>query len=91
MEENIEIIKGVTLLYHEATFMQELLDKAKKTGHSTTIDAATIARKARVNKLLIGHFSKRYQNLNEVLEETKSVFPNTILASDGMSIDFDSI
>jgi len=91
VEENIEIIQGVTLLYHEATFMKELIDKAKKTGHSTTIDAATIARKAKVNKLLIGHFSKRYQNLNEVLEETQLVFPNTILASDGMLIDFDTI
>ncbi len=91
VEENTKKIKDVTLLYHEVTFMKELQGKAKKTGHSTTIDAATIAKKARVKKLLIGHFSKRYKNLNKILEETKSIFPNSILASDGMLIDFNFI
>ncbi len=91
VEKNIEKIKGVTLLYHETTFMKDKADKAQMTGHSTTIDAATMAKKASVKKLLIGHFSKRYNDLEDLLEETKSIFPNTILASDGKTIDFDTI
>jgi len=88
---NAEKIKGVTLLYHEATFMQDLKDKAVQTGHSTTIDAATLAQQANVKQLLIGHFSSRYNNLDVVLNETKSIFENTILATDGATFDFDLI
>ena len=91
VEENIERIKGVTLLYHEATFMQDLVEKAKETGHSTTIDAANMAKRAKVKNLLIGHFSSRYNDLNNLLEETKSVFPDTLLAIDGSFLDFDAI
>ncbi len=89
--KNAEKIKGVTLLYHETTFMQDLKDKAIQTGHSTTIDAATLAKKANVKQLLIGHFSSRYNNLNIVLNEAKSIFENTILATDGATFDFDLI
>ncbi len=88
---NAEKINGVTLLYHEATFMQDLKDKAMQTGHSTTIDAATLAQQANVKQLLIGHFSSRYNNLDVVLNETKSIFENTILATDGVTFDFDLI
>ena len=91
VEENIETIKGVTLLYHETTFMQDLAEKAKETGHSTTIDAANMAKKAKVRNLLIGHFSSRYSDLNNLLAETKSVFPDTFLAIDGSIFDFDTI
>ncbi|MBC8265922.1 MAG: ribonuclease Z [Flavobacteriales bacterium] len=91
VEENINKIKGVTLLYHEATFMKDLQEKALQTGHSTTVDAATIAKKAEVKQLLIGHFSKRYNNLEDLLEETRLVFVNTSLAADGETYDFDTI
>jgi ribonuclease Z len=91
VEENIATIKGVTLLYHEATFMKDLVEKARQTGHSTTIDAATMAKKAKVKKLVIGHFSSRYNDLEELLAETKSVFTNTYLATDGSTFNFDAI
>ena len=90
-EALIEKVKGVDLLYHEATFKKELSARAKETGHSTTFDAATIAKKAEVKNLLIGHFSQRYRNLDELLIEAKSVFPNTYLATDGSTFDFDTI
>ncbi|MBN4066160.1 ribonuclease Z [Candidatus Amoebophilus asiaticus] len=84
-EKIIPLIKGVDLLYHETTFMHDLVERAKETYHSTTIQAGTIANKAGVKKLIIGHFSARYGSLQPLLEETKSVFPNTILAIEGES------
>lgn len=78
-EELINHIKGVDLLYHEATFLDELSDLAKKTGHSTAKEAAEIAQKAEVKKLIIGHFSNRYRDFNLLLNEAQSVFPNTEL------------
>ncbi|MGY8989332.1 MAG: ribonuclease Z, partial [Flavobacteriales bacterium] len=69
----------------------ELSERAKETGHSTTFDAATIAKKAGVKNLLIGHFSQRYRNLDELLIEAKSIFPKTYLASDGSTFDFNAI
>ena len=78
-------------MYHEATFMKELAEKAQQTGHSTTIDAATMAKKATVKKLVIGHFSTRYKSLDDLLSEAKSVFKNTELATDGSTFNFDTI
>lgn len=78
-EELINHIKGVDLLYHEATFLDDLSDLAKKTGHSTAKEAAEIAKKAEVKKLIIGHFSNRYRDFNLLLNEAQSVFPNTEL------------
>lgn len=77
-----EFIKGVDLLYHEATFTEELRGWAEKTLHSTAADAARIARMAGAGKLIIGHFSSRYDDLTPFLEEARSVFPNTFLAND---------
>jgi len=79
----IGTIKGVDLLYHEATFTEEHSDRAVKTQHSTARQAAKIALKSNVNQLIIGHFSNRYINLNELLNEAKAVFENTQLAEDG--------
>ncbi len=84
-ERIIECIKGVDLLYHEATFMHDMLPRAKETFHTTTIQAATIAKKAEVKKLMIGHYSARYKDLQPLLIEAKSVFENTILAVEGES------
>ena len=87
----IEKIKGIDLLYHEATFKKDLADRAKQTGHSTTYEAATIAKKAEVKNLLIGHFSQRYKNLDELLIEARDTFENTILAESGLELDFNMI
>jgi len=87
----IDKVKGVSLLYHETTFMNDRKDRAEETNHSTTIDAATIAKLAEVNYLLIGHFSQRYRDESILLEETKSVFKNTILAKQGLSINFSDL
>ena len=82
-ESIVEYITGVDLLYHEATFMQAMQKRAKETFHSTTIEAATIAQKAGVKKLMIGHYSARYKELEPLLIEAQSVFANTILAIEG--------
>jgi ribonuclease Z len=88
-ERIIEFITGVDLLYHEATFMNDMLSRAKETFHSTAIQAATIAQKAQVHKLIIGHYSARYKDLQPLLEEAKTVFKNTILAIEGESIQIE--
>lgn len=82
-EEILPIIKGVNLLYHEATFAEEHSDRAKKTYHSTAKEAASIALKAEAKSLIIGHFSNRYANLNLLLDEAKIVFEKTELAIEG--------
>jgi ribonuclease Z len=77
-----EIVKNVDLLYHEATFACESLVTAKQTGHSTTVQAAEIAKLSNAKKLIIGHFSSRYKNLTPLLDEARSVFPETYLAKE---------
>lgn len=86
-EPVIDFVKGVDLLYHESTFLNDKKDRAKETFHTTAEQAATIAREAQVRKLVLGHFSSRYRSLEEFLTESKSIFPNTILASDGLNIE----
>jgi ribonuclease Z len=82
-ETIVPFLKDCDLLYHEATFMQDMAAAAKEKMHSTTIDAAAIASKGRVKKLVIGHFSARYDDLQPLLDEARSVFPETYLAEDG--------
>ncbi len=76
------LIKGTDLLYHEATFMQSDKALARQTGHSTTTDAAKAAVKAEAGRLLIGHISNRYKNLEDVLAETREIFENVSLAEE---------
>jgi ribonuclease Z len=76
-------IKDCDTLYHEATFMHDLLDRAKETHHTTALQAAEVAKINGVKKLLIGHFSSRYKTLQMLLEEAQSVFENTELAVEG--------
>jgi len=90
-ERIIPVIKGVNLLYHEATFMKDMLARAKETYHSTTIQAATIAQKANVQQLMIGHYSARYKDLQPLLEEAQTIFKNTILAKEGESIRIEPV
>ena len=75
-------------MYHEATFMNDRKNRAEETNHSTTIDAATIAKLAEVKHLLIGHFSQRYKDDSVLLEESKSVFKNTFVIKQGQTINF---
>jgi len=79
----IPIVQGCDLLYHEATFMDEAGDRATQTFHSTTLQAGAIAQKAGVKKLLIGHFSAKYTNLEQMVEEARTIFPKTELAIEG--------
>ena len=81
--EIIPNIKNVDLLYHEATFAETELERAKVTYHSTARQAAEIARDAEVKKLVIGHYSSRYNELGVLLKEASEVFPNTELANEG--------
>jgi len=78
-----EVIKNVNLLYHEATFTEELRDWAIKTYHSTALDAAKIAQMAHAGKLIIGHFSSRYKTTEPFLAEARTVFQNTEVVVDG--------
>ncbi|MEM1324295.1 MAG: ribonuclease Z [Bacteroidota bacterium] len=82
-ESIIDQIKGVSLLYHESTFMHEVLELAKQTMHSTAHQAATIAHKAQVGQLILGHYSSRYQDLSPLLAEARAVFPNSELGEGG--------
>jgi len=82
-EDIIPVIEGASLLYHETTFMNNREANAADKFHSTTGQAATIALKANVKKLLIGHFSARYDDLQPLLDEARAVFPETELAVDG--------
>ncbi len=87
-ESIVPLIQGVKLLYHETTFLHELLDRAQDTLHTTAWQAGTIAQMAAVKHLLIGHFSSRYKDVHPLLAEAKSVFERTLLAEDGLCIDF---
>ncbi len=82
----IDQITNVDTLYHEATFTQSMVDRAKETFHTTALEAAQIAVKAGIKKqLLLGHFSARYKDLEPLLEEAKGVFPNSRLAIEGQT------
>lgn len=84
-EELIDKVRGVDLLYHETTYLKDLEERAAARFHTTTTQAATIALKAGVKKLLIGHFSSKYDKLDIFEEEAKEVFPNTSLAIEGVT------
>lgn len=86
-ENILPFIEGVDLLYHEATFSDELADRAKSTQHSTAKQAAEIALKAQVSKLMIGHYSVRYENTDVLLKESQEVFKNTICSYEGLEIE----
>jgi ribonuclease Z len=82
--EIIPWIEGVDCLYHEATFMEDNLPRAKETFHSTARQAAEIARRAEVKKLVLGHYSARYEDLAPLLAEAEAVFPETVIGQEGM-------
>lgn len=82
----IEQIKGVDLLFHEATFAEDAAPRAKETYHTTATQAAQIARDAEVKKLLIGHFSARYEDESVFLKEAQAVFPDVQLAKETLCV-----
>ncbi|MDE5686715.1 MAG: ribonuclease Z [Paramuribaculum sp.] len=84
-------VSGVDLLYHEATYDKSLAAEARKRGHSTALEAGKIASLAKAGKLIIGHYSKRYNDIEPLVSEAASVFPNVIAASDGLKIDLDKL
>jgi ribonuclease Z len=86
-ETIIDYIQNVNTIYHEATFSEELKDISTQKHHSTAIEAATIAAKANAKQLIIGHFSARYEDTDPLLSEAESVFRNTIIAEDGLSVE----
>ena len=78
-----KLVKGVSCLYHEATFLDTHQDLALKTKHSTAEEAAKIAKKGEVEKLILGHFSSRYSDLNTFIDQAQRHFQNVELAEDG--------
>jgi ribonuclease Z len=80
-------IKGTELLYHEATFDMEKEELASVTGHSTSVNAATVALEAGVGKLIIGHFSARYKDTDLLVKEARTLFPETYGAEEGKSYE----
>jgi ribonuclease Z len=89
-ENLIENISSSDWLYHEATFLHNMLERAQKTYHTTALQAAQLAKNADVRGLLIGHYSSRYHHLEDHLAEAKSVFSNTLIATEGLKVDISS-
>ena len=87
----IKNVMGADWLYHEATYDESLRIKAHKRYHSTALEAATVARDAGVKQLILGHFSKRYIDETPLLDEARSVFANTRLANEGLTIDLNAL
>lgn len=87
-EEIIPLIEKVDVLYHESTFLEQDVEKCIPTGHSTAIQAATIAKKANVKHLILGHYSTRYANINLFKEEADTIFDQVHLADDGKVFKF---
>jgi ribonuclease Z len=81
-----ESVRGVHTLYHEATYVGDLEAQARRRAHSTARQAAEIARLAEAKQLILGHYSKRYFDMEQHLAEAKQVFENTIAADEGMKI-----
>ena len=81
------LVKGVDLLYHESTYGNDSIERAKLYYHSTAAQAAAVARDAGVGKLLLGHYSARYEDENVLLDEAKAIFPQSYLSEEGMIFD----
>ena len=86
-ETLVNKIKEVDLLYHETTFKKNMEEIAFQTGHSTTLQAAAIAKNSAVKNLLIGHYSQRYKEFDELATECKEIFENVIVSHHGLEID----
>ena len=87
-EDIVPLIKNTDVLYHESTFLNEHQHLAVKTKHSTAQQAATIAKKANIKTLVLGHYSTRYASLKYFKEEAQEVFESVQLAEDGKTFEF---
>lgn len=85
--QNVELLRGVSVLYHEATFLRGSEERAQQTCHSMAYEAALIAREAGVGRLLLGHYSARYNRIEPFAEEAQEIFPETIATDEGMTIE----
>lgn len=85
--ELADLVQGVDLLFHEATFAEQDAVRARQTFHSTAAEAADMARRAEARRLLIGHFSARYDDEAQLLAEARRIFPDTLLAAEGLKIE----
>lgn len=86
-ERIVDTIQNVTTLYHESTFLESEAEKGAITMHSTAKEAARIALKAKVDQLILGHYSTRYDSIERFREEAESIFPNILLADDGVTFE----
>ncbi len=82
-----KIISGVNVLYHEATYCNDNLERAERYSHSTAAQAAQVAREAAVGQLLLGHYSQRYDDESLFLKEAQAIFPNTLLTDERMVLN----
>ena len=87
MPQLCELVKGVDLLYHESTYTEEERDKARLYYHSTAADAARVAKDANVGRLMLGHYSARYDDENVILKEAQAIFTKSFLSDEGMVVD----
>ena len=87
-ERLIPYLENVDILYHESTFLESEVHLTERTKHSTAIQAATIAQKAGVKQLVLGHYSTRYESIEPFKTEAETVFPNVLLAEDGKEFEF---
>ncbi len=83
----IKAVEGVDWLYHESTYAEDNAPLARKRGHSTAREAATVAHEAGVRHLILGHYSKRYHDNSILLKEAQDIFPNTMLSDEGRIFD----
>ena len=89
-ERYFKQISGVDLLYHESTFLHDMLERAQNTFHTTALQAGQAALKTGAKQLALGHFSARYKTLDEILAEAQSVFPDSELAIEGKTFVIES-
>lgn len=82
----IPVIKGANLMYHDCTYADEDTERAKKHFHSTSVEAARTAQEAGVQRLILGHFSARYDDESILLNEAAAIFPETVLAKENLTI-----
>lgn len=85
----VSLVRGVDLLYHEATYADDMRSEAKDRGHSTTLQAARAAVESGAKRLIVGHFSSRYKDEGALVEECRTVFPETYLAEEYKSFDIE--
>jgi len=86
-ESLVPLLKGVNLLYHESTFIDQEAKRAKETFHSTASQAATIAKLSEVGRLILGHYSSRYDSEDLFLSEARVIFDNTLLGQEGRTYE----